>query len=116
MRHPGAPSSGRFLVSHRITFIVYLPNSMDMSMAALDDSVESDIQIMEFSEFAKQAALDYLVRIFREDLARRQNANWVKPVQIIPLVDGQHLDNVPIDTAVDVNALVSHARLIAQGA
>lgn len=104
----------RFPVSHRITFIVYRPNSMDVSMAALYDSVESSIQVMEFTEFARNAAHDFLVRIFSEDKARRENAKWIKPVEIIALVNGSHLENVSVDTAVDVEAVISSARRAAE--
>lgn len=104
-------------MQRRITFVVYTPSSM---VYFVDDQydpcdwTESSIQIMEFTEFARREAHDYLVRVFKEDLRRRENQSWIVPVIVTALVDGQHLDNVHVDTAVDVQSVINQARTEAE--
>lgn len=97
-------------MSRRITFIVYRPNSMDMANAHLYDSIDSTIEIMEFTDFARHLVHEYLVRVFTEDRRTRENAKWIKPVQVTSLVNGQQLESVDIDTAIDVLHMIANAQ------
>lgn len=73
--------------------------------AHLGRTMESSLEMRDFSEVYMTAAQAYLTQIFLADMQNRQLAPWAKPVKIIALVDGQQvMENT--DMAVDIQNLV----------
>jgi hypothetical protein len=101
----------RFPVSHRITFIAYRPNSADMSLAIVYDSLDSALTVRDFSSFETEAARKWLFDLFLEDIKLREstwgNGAWVKGLQVMALVDGSL--QCSVDQRCDIESLVSNA-------
>jgi hypothetical protein len=104
----------RFPVSHRITFIAYRPNSADISMAIVYDSMNSMLTMRDFNSFETEAARKWLFDLFLEDIKLRHNASWIKGLHVMTLIDGRDLNLCDRDTRCDLESLVLSAHAAAQ--
>jgi hypothetical protein len=104
----------RFPLSHRITFIAYRPNSADVSLGTLFDSLDSGLTVRDFGSFETDQARKFLFDLFLDDIKLRQNASWIKGLHVISLIDGRPLEVSNQDQRCDVESLVSQAFHAAQ--
>lgn len=100
-------------MAHRITFVIYRPNSVDGCGDAIFDSVDSDLSILTFSSLETSLALNVMKSVFVEDLQRRKHAAWIKPIEVTVLIDGAWPYD---DRLIDATAIVSQARAAANDA
>jgi hypothetical protein len=99
-------------MTYRITFIAYRPNSADMSLGVVYDSLDSELQAQDFSSLEKEQARKWLFDLFLADLKLRHDRPWVRGLRVMTWVDGRAVYSA--DTRCDLESLVIQAHAAAQ--
>lgn len=98
-------------MSHQITFIVYRPNSVDKGEMQVFDSLDSGLSVSCFTSFQTKEALEALTQVFLDDLELRRFAKWIKPVSVMPLINGAMMTD---ERMLDAHSLIMQAQISAK--
>jgi hypothetical protein len=99
-----------------ITFILYRPSDVIVTLGMLDEYSESALTIQEFLDYEALIMCNWLQEKFYDDLLLFEREDFHRPIQVITLVDGVLLAKGKQNMHCDIEAIIREARANAQAA
>ena len=104
------------MMSRMITFILYRPSEVIVTLGMLDEYSESALTVQEFLDYEVIIMRNWLQEKFYDDLLLFEREDFHRPVQVITLMDGVLLAKGRQNMRCDIEAIIREARAYAQAA